>query len=403
MKNDIKNEVQLEAIENWVSSGCKGTISMVTGGGKTRIGVLISYLYSQGNVLIVTPTQNLRDIQWKDEFIKWLGMIPPNVTIECINTSYKKNQEHYDLIIVDEIHLSFGEKFGLIYNKSYNKILGLTATPPSKEELLNKLNEVAPICYELNIHKALELGIVSKFKMFNLAVNFSQKERAKYKVFDTLFNKNKYELSKWLYSSDTKEYSNIFDLASVARQNKEHPMHNISKSFFFAIQRRKQVCYSAHNKYVATIQLLNEILVDNKVIIFSKQTKFADYIYESLPHRTIRYHSKMTQDAREKALGRFDTEKNINVIASADALKQGFNIPSLDSAICASGDSVDISMIQQLGRIIRYQDDKISIFVNLYVPKTQDEVWVQKKTENLDPIWVKSINDIKKCLNIPIT
>ena len=51
-------------------------------------------------------------------------------------------------------------------------------------------------------------------------------------------------------------------------------------------------------------------------------------------------------------------------------------------------------MIQRVGRLIRFQEDKIGRIVILYVKDSQEEKWVKSSVKNLDNIkWLSSIND----------
>ena len=73
--NSIKDKVQRKGLNLWFKNNCKGTLEYATGVGKSRCGVLAAdYVVSQNpeaNILIITPTQAIRDEAWVDEFSKW--------------------------------------------------------------------------------------------------------------------------------------------------------------------------------------------------------------------------------------------------------------------------------------------------------------------------------------------
>lgn len=75
----------------------------------------------------------------------------------------------------------------------------------------------------------------------------------------------------------------------------------------------------------------------------------------------------------------------VRVICSAEALNAGYDLPAIDGGICASGPSTMLNFVQQLGRTVRYQEDKQAVFINLYTQFTQEEIWVKKKTLNMKP------------------
>lgn len=389
MKNKIKSEIQEEALKKWNSNNCKGTLCLCTGAGKTRIGILAAMQFHMFNehsrILIVTPTTNLRDKEWHDEFIKWVGYVPHTVQIECIHTAYKFIGRKYDLIIIDEIHMSFGEKFKQIYEMDYDKILGLTATPPiHREDGMKILNKVAPIIYELTLERAVTLGIVSPFKLYNLEISFTASERGKYAKYNSLFNDAKYQLNDYIKSSKLK--MSAFDLANIALKDDNHIMNKSAKQFWQFMQLRKWACYNASKKLTTCVEIINRN-PDKKWIIFCKSKKFAEELSAKLGDKSVYYHSGQTKEQKKLSLESFNNDK-ANILCSVEALKQGFNIPKIDAAICAAGDSVSLSLVQKIGRSIRFVKGKQSIFINLYVKNSQEKVWVTKATKDMSPEWV---------------
>ena len=194
--NDIKDRVQRECLNTWYKQGCNSTAEIATGVGKTRIGVLAAeYVYrtiKDVKILILTPTQVIRDSAWKDEFAKWghKRIFDRNVESVCIQTACKYENQHYDLIIVDEIHNYLGAGEDSIYysffgRNSYDKILGLSASIDSS--LLPRLNAIAPICYTLGINKAVELGLVAPFIIINVPIKLTVSERYYYAQFNATF------------------------------------------------------------------------------------------------------------------------------------------------------------------------------------------------------------------------
>lgn len=101
--------------------------------------------------------------------------------------------------------------------------------------------------------------------------------------------------------------------------------------------------------------------------------------------------AKERRGALEKANSPF-----CKVICSAEALNMGFNVPDIDSAICAAGVSTKLVNTQQLGRTIRKKEGKLALYVNLYCENTQEEKWVKKKTDKLKTKWINSVQQILK-------
>lgn len=74
----------------------------------------------------------------------------------------------------------------------------------------------------------------------------------------------------------------------------------------------------------------------------------------------------MSTTDRQQALE--DAKKDeIRVLCTAEALNAGYDLPAIDGGICAAGPSVLLNFTQQLGRTLRYEDNKQAVFINLYV------------------------------------
>jgi len=95
--NEIKDEIQRKGLNIWWSSPFygKGTLQYATGVGKTRCGVLAAALMVKKlgmdcNMLILTPTETIRDRSWKDEFKKWGydDIFTACIKCVCIQTAY---------------------------------------------------------------------------------------------------------------------------------------------------------------------------------------------------------------------------------------------------------------------------------------------------------------------------
>lgn len=89
-----------------------------------------------------------------------------------------------------------------------------------------------------------------------------------------------------------------------------------------------------------------------------------------------------------------------SILIAVDALNAGLNVPNIDGAICVSGVSTELAMVQQLGRSTRKVGDKVAIFFNLYSEGTVEENWVKDKTFNLDSTyWISDLANVKTILN----
>jgi superfamily II DNA or RNA helicase len=382
-----KDRVQSEGLKAYRDNGYKGTVCICTGGGKTRVGVLAA-MECTGNVLIITPSTTLRDKEWVDEFVKWTGSVPDNVTIECIQTAYTRIFRKYQLVIIDEIHRSFGPEYRHIYQIDRERTLGLTATPPlHNEEGMELLAEYCPIVYELDINKGVELGIVSPFKVYNLRLSFTPSERGKYAKFDKMFSEARNALMNYIKLNRLE--IDLFQLADKASKDSEHSMNRYARQFWQFMQLRKHACYNASKKLDLCKQIVDKY-PDNTWIIFCKSKKFAENVAKHIGDKAKFYHSGQSAKKRKSIIDSYNNGE-FKVLCSVDALKEGFNLPIIEHGITASGDSVYLNQAQSIGRTIRLVEGKNSKFINLYVGNSQEEKWVKKRTEGFDPDWVTTI------------
>jgi len=363
-----KDEVQRGALNAWYKAGCKGTVEAATAFGKTYTGIraIDFFVKNQSKdfkVLIVVPTVAIKD-EWKKEFIKWkkFSILKNNVTIECINTARLFRKAKYDMLIADEIHnYIMGEvNTNLFKFNSFEKVLGLSAS--ISNELLYNLEQVAPICFSLDIYTAVELGLVSDFTVYNVPINLTLKEREDYKKITS-----KIDYIKEAYGSTS--WGNI--------------------------NKRKQILYKSKTK-LKYIQKITEGFKDKYGIVFSETKKSADTISEYLGDSCISHHSGFTNKKRKELIKSFsDGRTKINKISAARTLDEGVTLPRLEYAIIATGSSKEKQQIQRVGRCVRLdKEGKQAIIIRLYFKDTVEENWLNNSQKNFNVIEVKSIDEI---------
>ena len=97
------------------------------------------------------------------------------------------------------------------------------------------------------------------------------------------------------------------------------------------------------------------------------------------------YHSGKTKKQKDTALEMFRNDE-INILCSTKALNQGLDIPNANLGIMCGITSKSLSMIQRIGRLIRYKKDKTGQVYILYIKNTQEEKWLKNAVKNLTNI-----------------
>lgn len=331
------------------------------------------------------PTQNLRDNEWPNEFKKWgcEDILEQNVRIECVQSVYK-DPPLADMLIADEIHKALSPQYSNVFTADYDFVLGLTATLPTAEDKMALIDRWAPIVYKVTLNQAVEQKLITNFEVLNLAVSLSKKERYLYNKFDGEFREASGVINTYNRIHNTG--LNVFDAAQKYKDDDFHEMYRWAKQFWFAMTRRKQIAQNAESKVGIAIKLI-EKFPDKKWIIFSKSIKLTKKVYDSLKELGIAaaiYHSQLNKTDRQKELD-FAKQAECRVICSAEALNTGFDLPTLDAAICLSSDSSSITAVQQIGRTARLGgNSSLSLFINLFALNTREEVWIQNKYSVLD-------------------
>lgn len=395
-----KSAIQGEALDKWCFYK-KGTVALATGLGKTKLGIdainLLSAIQSSLLVLIIVPSTRLRDNEWVTEKKKWKKFDgrKVKVSIECIQTVHRdkyKNRK-WDLVIVDELHMMLGPEFKKSLSFECEWMLGLTATPPyHDEDKMAIINDKCPIIYTKTIQDAIAEGLSSPFEVINLKTGFNKKERATYNVWETKMTNSRNTINKGIRSLGPDLFTyygyegklNVFEYSAWATKDKMRPYYKEASMFWTAMSRRKYVCYNAESK-VDTVKQIIDLYPDRKWIVFCQTIASADKIAKDLEDIALLYHSKVDPPD----LSTFG--EKLRVIVSVKGLIAGLNIPSLNSAIAVSYDSVAGNFDQSAGRICRFIEDKQGLYVNLVVPKTQEAKWLEKRTKNYQTKEVSSV------------
>ena len=411
----MKDRIQKEGINKWYQAGCNGTLEYATGVGKSRCGVLAAgWLVKSkpdASILILTSTQTIRDQAWIAEFKKWgaYHIFEDNVECVCIQTAYKYEGRHYNLIIADEVHNYLGFEEGSKYfrvfeNNTYDKLLCLSAS--IDVDLLPKLNTIAPICDSIDTNKAVELGLVSPFQIYNVMVNLSEDERAAYHKCDVEFNKTfsvfKHDLTVMFeclksHTYFTKHLMNVFGGYTLSPAEKSEIMHKY-KSYpnrcSNAMKERKSILYEANEKLDA-IEHISNLINTRKGVIFSQTSKFADRVGEVLGDICVVEHSKIRPPKKRlENIKKFqDDRTRVRRISAVKSLNEGANLKGTSFIIIASGTSKLKDTIQRIGRSVRFEDGKTALIIRLCVRDSQEEKWMKSSQTGYD---VNVVSEYKK-------
>lgn len=370
----VKGKEQSNALNAWHKAQYKGSIIAGTGFGKSRCGVLAvaHTIKDSGRALVLVPTTQLQD-QFAEEFKKWgHESLLDRVEILCYQSAHKLQNETYDIVICDEVHLGLSPVYRKFFdNNHYHRLLAMTATLPEDDDYRGILKTLAPTVYHISLDECVAKGLVAPYDIYCIPVELTDNERLAYKKANQSFVHNKFLLGGY----DAFDEANR--ILATGEGNKKAAVQ-----FFNAIRRRKSIVQHAHNKIELSKDLASEHS-KQKILCFAGTIEFTNAMANAVGGDT--YHSKMTTKNKKASLERFENTKDA-ILCTVKALNQGFDVPDVEIGIIAGLESKALPMIQRLGRLIRFKKDKRGRVYILYVKDSQEQKWMEQATKSLNNV-----------------
>jgi len=391
---DIRQDAILH---KWANVGYSGTLEAVTGFGKTVVGckAIRGMIYKRGlvkSVLITVPRQELKT-QWEDT-LRNMGGLLQYCKVLVNNTAAKQaktgQMNHgYDLCIHDEVHTLPAPEMQHILTIPRKYTLTLSATVERGDKKHSIIISRFPIFDKVPYSEALSQGWISPFRIYNIPVPLSATDQVLYDKTDKNFKFWAREVGK--AAVDNNLISNNLRASGVTAAlmltaSGIPQLAKIGGQFMSNLKKRKDLCIKNPEKINVAVKVL-QVLQEREGILFSLDTKTADEVAFEI-NQTIgspvceSFHSKKTTKERTAIINRL-IEKDIKTLSTCAALDMGFDHPTLSFAIILSGFSSKLTNIQRIGRVVRLVKDKNAIVINLYSPNTQEEVWLNTRTEGL--------------------
>lgn len=338
-----------------------------TGVGKSKAAIdCINLLRTEKNdpklpILLVTPTEEMRDENWPNEFEKW-GASMDGIKAICYASLGKvKDLNIYEAIIYDEAHRITLPNLNKVW--TYTKpILGLTATLPKirkfdsddTQERIDMLGTLIPPIHTITTDEAVDLGLISDFEV--VVLQFYLDGVTKNIPCDTKLNELRTERGHYAKLTKKMQWAIIKKIEALK---------------FAAINKRMNFLYNLPSKLRLAKQCLESLEQNGK-----RTVVFAGSIEQSgLLCGDKVYHSE-SSDVALRAFQRGE----IDTICAVRALNEGQNLKEPDQGLVVQIDGVKKNLVQRIGRIIRKRYDqpdfkaKIVILVAL---NTADYQWYQ--------------------------
>ena len=400
-----------------------------TRGGKTFIGLncIIEYQKSQSKrICIVVPSETI-----KNEWLKYLiefNVNTVNIEIYIINSYTSKNNiidKDYGLLIVDETHRCLSESVYFsqtIPSTKYDYLLCLSGS--LDKEKLNKLKELNIKCnYQIPLEIGYKLQVIPEYITYNIPIQLTNEEKIEYVKLQTEYNKcirifESYSTLQTAYiiSSCVKGNSIIRVLGQITTGNKlaneisiilNYSVGQIigtAKKFNYIIFERSKLLYNAKNKLRYLYDNYKYLPLEQK-LIFTYKTDYADLLSTKL-NSSKSFHSKITKKNKQIVLDSFKNKEFLNLI-TCKSISEGFTT-DCGLAIKLYFDSKQISAMQQMGRLLKLDEDnpdKVARMINIYTDdfiingieyKSQEKAWLKSSQYKMMFVeWIDNITEIQ--------
>lgn len=363
----IKDKKQKEFSDLYLGlSKRRATIISATGTGKSHILILILDKIAKDyeKIYIFVNANRLRDVTWKQEFVKWNRQDLLDKT-EIVNyqSAYKWTKETKDLskcfLVYDEIDFALTPEYGKIFY-TYSDIDSIGLTGYCTDSKIEELNKLLPIIVNYSFEQAVEDGVVNDVKFIFVKFDLDKDPNAievKYKDKVTKQEKVFYqsENSAYDYADETFRIA----LGKYERAQLDAVLGKISTKELKALeykknmaaQNRANLLYNGIASAKIATKLQGALLAkdtNNKVMVFSKYTKQADKI------NPYTYHSKNSDEVNDSNFAKFNAGE-IRSLGCCSKVNRGDNMVGLNHAILESFDSSDTQLTQRRGRGARIE------------------------------------------------
>lgn len=362
------NQITFEKILELSKTHNKICVPQATGTGKTYLEAKIVEEWSDKNVIIFAPRNEILD-ETKNTFKEDCGIDEINtITYQTFNNMTEEEIIGMDLdvILFDEAHRLLAPEWSkkiqvLIDSHPQSLIFGLTATPiradgrDIREEIFDNCST-----HYITLEEAIVRDIV-KMPIYVSALY----------TFDEVLEDMQYKIENSKNSKDEK--AELKKRVKVAKNNLELSMGvpTIIKKYI-----------SDYNgKYLVfcrdTVHLEESILLVNR---WFGESGYKDEIVN------YRIGSNYSDSNKQLEMFKKDNSNRLKLLFSIEKLNEGVHIPTVDGVILLRPTSSNIIYYQQIGRCIRADANKRPVILDL--------------VNNMNGIKIPLQDGIKKCIEV---
>ena len=357
----LRDSRQKQFADIWMNHGKFGILNLCPRFGKiyTTINIL-EQLPKNINILIAYPDLKIK-ASWEEDF-KARKYKNPNITYTTHLSLKKHTETHFDLIIIDEIHLLSEAQIEVVSEMldTHDKVLGLTGTLSSWTEKTLREQLGLSVLAEYPIEKAIEEGVIVDYEITVITTPLDDVTKRNYK--------GKWKTEKKQFDA----YGWVINQLDMKGQN----------AMFLRLARMR-IIQNSTAKLDLTKRLLQKHK-DERVLVFCGVTAIADEL--GIPV----YHSK----AGDKQVFEDFASGKGNHLAVVKIGNTGITYKPLNRVIINYFDSNGENLAQKINRCMAMEYNNPEKKAQIYIVCSTEDVekkWLNKALEFFDPKKIKYV------------
>ncbi len=355
----LRDKRQQEFADVWLNNDKFGILNLCPRFGKIYTTINILEKLPKGiSVLIAYPDLKIK-AAWEEDF-KARKYKNPNITYTTHLSIKKHTESHFDLVVLDEIHLLSEAQIEAVKELKYTHMLGLTGTLARMTEETLGLELGLPVLATYPIEQAIKENVIADYEITVVHVMLDDKRKNNYK-------------GKW------KTEKKQFDAYGWAINQLDLRGQN---AMFLRLARMRIIQNS-----VAKMEKTRALLAkhkDERVLVFCGVTAIADQL--GIPV----YHSK----AGDKQVFEDFANGKGNHLAVVKIGNTGVTYKPLNRVIINYFDSNAENLAQKINRCMAMEYDTPDKKAHIYIVCSAEEVerkWLRKALEFFDKDKIKYI------------
>lgn len=403
---------QAKAVEAWAGGeggSFRGTLEIVTGGGKTLIALQCAARASERDpnlrLAVVVPTEALAR-QWQAALERFTTLQSADIgllgaggsadlstyraVVAVLNTASKQlpglaQAAQPLMLVIDECHRAGAPTFSRVLETKAAYRLGLSATP-DREELDDtgqplRYDEqlvgqgLGPVVYRFTLRDARLAGWLPDYDIHHHGIQLTDEEHREYE-----------KVSRQVDDLADELRSLGFEVGRAQQLQRRHDeVAQVARRYIAATSRRKDLLYRATDRSRVAHRIIADAFQDGsarRVLLFHERVGEAEQLHRHLQLQMPGYsivleHSRLGTRERVDALNAF-RHGQAQVLVSVKSLVEGIDVPEADLGVSVAATSSVRQRIQALGRVLRRRFDesaprKHADMHLIYVAGTVDE------------------------------